>query len=102
MQRVGIEILKNRLSEYVKIAASGERVIVTDRDRVVAELVPPGTRHGLPYDDVVARGLREGWIRPAEASPADPLPERGIAPDDDPDIPFDTLMADLARDREDR
>lgn len=29
-------LLKNRLSEYVRIAAAGELVLVTDRDRVVA------------------------------------------------------------------
>ena len=41
MRAVGLKILKNRLSEYVRLAASGETVLVTDRDRVVAELVPP-------------------------------------------------------------
>jgi prevent-host-death family protein len=40
MRSVGINILKNKLSEYVRLAASGETVLVTDRDRVVAELVP--------------------------------------------------------------
>ena len=33
----------NRLSDYVRLAASGETVLVTDRDRVVAELGPPWT-----------------------------------------------------------
>ena len=41
MRSVGIKILKNRLSEYVRLAASGEVVLVTDRDHVVAELVAP-------------------------------------------------------------
>ena len=41
MRSVGIKVLKNKLSEYVRLAASGETVLVTDRDRVVAELVPP-------------------------------------------------------------
>ena len=41
MRAVGIKILKNRLSEYVRLAASGESVLVTDRDRVVAQLGPP-------------------------------------------------------------
>jgi antitoxin (DNA-binding transcriptional repressor) of toxin-antitoxin stability system len=30
------KILKNRLGEYVRLAASGEIILVTDRDRVVA------------------------------------------------------------------
>ena len=41
MRAVGIKELKNRLSEYVRIAQAGESVLVTDRGRVVAELVPP-------------------------------------------------------------
>ena len=41
MRAVGIKILKNKLSEYVRLAASGESVLVTDRDRVVAQLGPP-------------------------------------------------------------
>lgn len=41
MKAVGIKTLKNKLSAYVRLAASGETVLVTDRDQVVAELVPP-------------------------------------------------------------
>ena len=37
MRVVGIKTLKNRLSEYVRIAAASERVLMTDRDRVVAD-----------------------------------------------------------------
>ena len=41
MRAVGLKVLKNKLSEYVRLVASGETVLVTDRDRVVAEIVPP-------------------------------------------------------------
>jgi antitoxin (DNA-binding transcriptional repressor) of toxin-antitoxin stability system len=41
MRAVGLQVLRNRLSEYVRLAARGETVLVTDRDRVVAEIVPP-------------------------------------------------------------
>ena len=41
MRAVGLKTLKNKLSEYVRLAAGGETVLVTDRDRVVAEIVPP-------------------------------------------------------------
>jgi len=40
MRSVGIKQLKARLSEYVRLAGGGEVVLVTDRDRVVAELGP--------------------------------------------------------------
>jgi antitoxin (DNA-binding transcriptional repressor) of toxin-antitoxin stability system len=33
--------LKTRLSEYVPLAAAGEKVLVMDRDRIVAQLGPP-------------------------------------------------------------
>jgi prevent-host-death family protein len=42
MKRVGIRDLKNKLSEYVHAARSGEAVLVTDGGEVVAELIPPG------------------------------------------------------------
>jgi len=42
MRAVGLRELKNRLSEYVRDVRRGERVLVTDRGEVVAELVPPG------------------------------------------------------------
>jgi antitoxin (DNA-binding transcriptional repressor) of toxin-antitoxin stability system len=41
MRSVGLKILKNKLSEYVRLAAGGETILITDRDRVVAEIVPP-------------------------------------------------------------
>lgn len=44
MKTVGVRELKNRLSEYIRQASSGEGVLVTDRGQVVAELTPPG--HG--------------------------------------------------------
>jgi antitoxin (DNA-binding transcriptional repressor) of toxin-antitoxin stability system len=40
MRSVGLKILKNKLSEYVRLAVGGETVLITDRDRVVAEIVP--------------------------------------------------------------
>ena len=45
MRSVGLKILKNRLSEYVRLAAAGETVLMTDRNRVVAEIVPPQPGH---------------------------------------------------------
>ena len=58
MRSVGIKVLKNKLSEYVRLAASGETVLVTDRDRVVAELVPP--RKGIDKADAKAKWAEAG------------------------------------------
>jgi antitoxin (DNA-binding transcriptional repressor) of toxin-antitoxin stability system len=42
MKSVGVRELKNRLSEYLREVRAGERVLVTDRGEVIAELAPPG------------------------------------------------------------
>lgn len=100
MRSVGIKVLKSKLSEYVRVAAAGETVLVTDRDRVVAELVPPRTRKTLTDDEFIALGVQEGWLTAPTIPYTQPLPER--LPDEKGLVPFEQLMADLARDREDR
>ena len=40
MKTVGIRNLKDSLSRYIKLARDGERILVTDHDRIVAEIVP--------------------------------------------------------------
>ena len=97
MRSVGLKVLKNKLSEYIRLAASGETVLVTDRDRVVAEIVPPQpSRKLLSDDELIAKGVREGWLTPAKIPPDAPLPPRN------PVMTFEELMADLERDRESR
>jgi antitoxin (DNA-binding transcriptional repressor) of toxin-antitoxin stability system len=54
MKTVGVRELKNRLSEYLRLAKAGDSVLVTDRGQVVAELAPPG--HGAT-DASVPAGL---------------------------------------------
>jgi antitoxin (DNA-binding transcriptional repressor) of toxin-antitoxin stability system len=59
---VGVEQLKSRLSEYLRLVRSGETVLVTDRDEVVAELRPtrrqPSTADSLDelLDSLADRG----------------------------------------------
>jgi antitoxin (DNA-binding transcriptional repressor) of toxin-antitoxin stability system len=63
VRAVGVKVLKNKLSEYVRLAQGGETVLVTDRDRVVAELGPPRPgRSPLLSDALLAEALREGWM----------------------------------------
>ncbi len=96
MRAVGLKILKNRLSEYVRLAARGETVLVTDRDRVVAELVPPQPgRSQIVGDALLADAVREGLITP----PA--LGGRGV-PSRKPMMRFRELMQELRDDRDDR
>ena len=65
MRTVGLKVLKNKLAEYVRIAAAGERVLIADRDRVVAELVPPEPGRAEKVADAVLAGLvRDGVVSP--------------------------------------
>jgi antitoxin (DNA-binding transcriptional repressor) of toxin-antitoxin stability system len=96
MRAVGLKVLKNKLSEYVRLAAGGETVLVTDRDRVVAELVPPQAgRSALLADARLAEAVRRGWLAPPTL-PAGEIPPRL------PVAPFETLMDELAADRDGR
>ena len=92
VQRVGLKVLKNKLSEYIRLAAAGETIAVTDRGRVVAEIVPPRR----VSESVIERGEREGWLRPAK-KPFQPLPPRTPIPG----LTLEQLLADLDRDRDD-
>lgn len=53
---VGVRDLKARLSEFLGKVEAGESVVVTDRGRPVARLVP------FAADSGVERGIEEGWI----------------------------------------
>ena len=65
MRSVGLKILKNKLSEYIRLAASGETVLVTDRDKVVAQITAPDAlRSPLLADAVLAEAVRKGWLTP--------------------------------------
>jgi prevent-host-death family protein len=58
MRSVNIAELKNRLSAYITFAKAGEEVIIRDRNRPVAKLVP-FVAEGLSEEDMelVAKGL---------------------------------------------
>ena len=77
MQSVGVKVLKNSLSAYLREVAGGETVLVTDRGRVVAELVPPriGAESSLAqqrWGDLV----RTGVLAPAKRSGRAGMPRR--------------------------
>ncbi len=97
MRAVGIRALKNKLSEYVRIAAAGETVLVTDRDRVVAELGPPRTGRTETVDDArLANAVRRGLLTPALLGPDEPPPVCH------PCMSLADLLVDLDRSREER
>ena len=96
MRAIGLKVLKNKLSEYVRLAQGGETILVTDRDRVVAELIPPQAgRSPAVADAVIAELVRKGWVSPA-ARPLNGPPARASL------IAFEALMRELDDDRAER
>jgi len=69
--RVGIRELKNHLSQYVRQVEAGDVLIVTDRGRVVAELVPPGSANRRDIHPGLLEMERKGLVRLA-TRPNDP------------------------------
>lgn len=65
MKTVGSRELKNRLGRYLGLAGKGETIIVTDRGKPVARLVPPGPEIDKAYsvEDVLRRLEAEGHLR---------------------------------------
>jgi antitoxin (DNA-binding transcriptional repressor) of toxin-antitoxin stability system len=96
VRSIGLKVLKNKLSEYVRLVAGGETVLITDRDRVVAELVPPAPgRSERVSDAALAEAVRHGWLTPPLFGPTGDVPRQPV-------LPLATLLADLGRDRADR
>ncbi|MBN1962677.1 MAG: type II toxin-antitoxin system prevent-host-death family antitoxin [Deltaproteobacteria bacterium] len=61
--RIGIRALKANLSKYLKRAANGELILVTDRGESIALLGPIPGRLNLD------KGIAQKWIRPAQGGP---------------------------------
>ena len=96
MRSVGLKMLKNKLSEYVRLAAGGETVLVTDRDRVVAEIGPPSpARSSILSDALLLDAFRQGWMTPPISVGRGPPPRKPV-------MKIDELLSNLQRDRADR
>ena len=96
MRAVGVKLLKNKLSEYLRLAEQGETVLVTDRDRVVAELGPPRPGRAPQLTDaLLAEAVREGWL-------SAPLLVAEGAPPRQPVMSWDELEQELHEDRSER
>ena len=97
MKSVGIKVLKNRLSEYVRLAAAGETILITDRDQVVAELTQPrAERSPILADAMLAEAVRKGLLSP----PA--LAAKSPPPDTEPIMTLAQLLSELDGDRSER
>lgn len=97
MEHVGIKTLKNRLSEYVRAASNGHTVLVTDRGRIVAELIAPRVDEEAAVEDQkLGELMRLGLLSPAKAGSRGRLPARR------PMTTIDDVLRDLDRSRSER
>lgn len=69
MTTVGVAELRQNLSKYLRRVEQGERLVVTDRNRPVAELGPPPST-GAALDRLIAEGRVS---RPARRGLPEPL-----------------------------
>jgi prevent-host-death family protein len=70
MNTVGVAQLRQNLSRYLRRVERGERIVITDRNKPVAELGPPPAS-GAALDRLIAEGrvarpLRRGLPEPLE------------------------------------
>jgi prevent-host-death family protein len=70
MNTVGVAELRQNLSRYLRRVERGERLVVTDRNKPVAELGPPPSS-GSALDRLIAEGrvarpVRRGLPEPLE------------------------------------
>ncbi|PWU17663.1 MAG: antitoxin PHD [Bdellovibrio sp.] len=63
MKAVGVKSLKAKLSEYLRLVKSGETVLVTERDQVVAEIRPANRQEIMsPLEQFLDQGQESGTI----------------------------------------
>ena len=86
MRAVGIRELKNLLSEYLRQVQNGERVLVTDRGRVIAELRPPGEPDGGEKYPGLGVMARNGLVRLGQPNRAELYPVLPPAAPDHPQL----------------
>lgn len=69
MKKVSISRLKDQLSAYLQMVRDGQTVIVTDRNKPVAQLSPIIRQES--ENDRVARLVAQGIVRPPRRPPLD-------------------------------
>jgi antitoxin (DNA-binding transcriptional repressor) of toxin-antitoxin stability system len=96
MRSVALKTLEGNVTEYVHLAEKGETVLITDQNRVVAEITPPReARNPFVDNPALADAVRKGWITPAEIVSEEPPPRLPVTS-------LKELLVGLEKDRADR
>jgi len=79
IRTVGIKDLRDNLSAHLRDVRRGAKILVSDRDKVIAELRGPASGHSVPgvHDSIVNGWIRDGAVVPPSAKKV-PLPESPI------------------------
>jgi prevent-host-death family protein len=94
--RIGIRELRQHASVYVDLAEKGYTVDITNRGRLVAQLVPAGDP-GSPLERLIAAGVLEPAEEGGGLADVDPYPAPAAAAGSAPGQP--TASEVLARQR---
>ena len=96
MRAIALKTLETHVHELVHLAEKGETVLITEHDRVIAELNPPREAQS-PFltNPALAEAVRKGWITAAGDVSGEPPPRHPIAPTEE-------LLEELDADRADR
>jgi antitoxin (DNA-binding transcriptional repressor) of toxin-antitoxin stability system len=79
MVSVGVRDLKDQLSLYLQFVKNGESVVVTEHDKVIAEISTPRYPHESKVESGLPRLSREGVIILAKRNKSCvPLPETAV------------------------
>ena len=95
IKTVGVKELKNKLSAYLRDVRQGTRVLVADRDTVIAALQEPGDLFAASIDPTLAGWIEQGTVS-LPAAPKEPLP---VSPIQLPDGAAGRLLDDLRDER---
>ncbi len=77
--RIGIRELRQHASVYVDLAEKGYTVDITNRGRLVAQLVPAG-EPGSPLERLIAAGITEPAEEPGGVGDLEPYPAQATGP----------------------
>lgn len=99
MRAAGVREVKNKLSEYLRLVAEGETVLVTDHGRVVAQITPPplGTAPATSDEEALRRLAALGKVRLARGNV--PSPRAGPVPGVPKGIDVEKLLDETRSDR---
>jgi antitoxin (DNA-binding transcriptional repressor) of toxin-antitoxin stability system len=76
--RIGIRELRQQASVYVDLAEKGYTVDITNRGRLVAQLIPV-REPGSPLERLIAAGIVEPAEEPGGVGDLEPYPSPGVS-----------------------